>query len=194
MFDLQSMGVVLIIFGGGLSCFGMLHNAPAVSRWDVQLSCSLYLCVKKYLPLFRLMWLFGKSPMLIVLLIILFLFDNRSGSMVILFYIVIACAERTLKLALKRQRPFSLVPEVKMCQPRQPYDPSYPSGDVMRAWYLTFVLPPAFIMPYPFFFLLGGIALLVSLGRIAFGVHFLLDIIGGTGLGLLGAGFYLIFK
>lgn len=192
MFDLLGMGVPLIILGGAFSCIGLLHNVPIISRLDVRLSCSLHFRLHKFLSLFRVLWLFGKSPALIVILIMLFILDSGIGGRVMFIYVVIAVGERILKLMVKRQRPFSLLPEVEMCQPRQPQDPSFPSGDAMRLWYLTFVLPPAFVLPWFFLLLFGGIALLASLGRIAFGVHFLLDVIGGAGLGLLGAGLYLI--
>jgi len=60
----------------------------------------------------------------------------------------------------------------------------------MRIWYLAFIIPTAFGLPLPALFLFCCIAVLVSLGKIALGVHFPLDVIGGMGLGLIGAGLY----
>jgi len=61
-----------------------------------------------------------------------------------LFFCIIACIERSLKLMVKRPRPFSVLPGVQMSQPQKPHDPSHPSGDSMRIWYLAFVIPMAF--------------------------------------------------
>ncbi|MEA3362168.1 MAG: phosphatase PAP2 family protein [Thermodesulfobacteriota bacterium] len=193
LFDLHNAGGTIAVLGIIFSCVGLLHNLSPVRRLDEQSSLFLHQHLQNYLTLFRMLWLFGKSPALIALLIITFLFDRQNGAMIILFYLLIACSERGLKLALKRQRPFSLLGDIEMHQPRQPYDPSYPSGDAMRVWYLALVLPIIFSLPWVLSLFLGCIALLASLGRIAFGVHFLLDVIGGAGLGLLGAGLYFLY-
>lgn len=190
MFEPQSIGMLLVLLGVGLSCSGSLYRIPVIGQWDIQVSRFLHLKLNRYLVLFRMLWPFGKSPLTVVLLILLFFSDWTSGGWALGFYVLISCIERALKLTLKRQRPFSLLADVGMYQPRSPHDPSHPSGDVLRVWYLTVVLPVAFALSWPLVLLFVCIALLVSLGRIAFGVHFLLDIVGGAGLGLFGAGLY----
>ncbi|MCD6582336.1 MAG: phosphatase PAP2 family protein [Desulfuromusa sp.] len=139
-----------------------------------------------------MLWPLGKTPFLILMLCLLFFSGWSSGFQAVFFYGVIACLERLLKLLLKRQRPFSVLPAVRVLQAKQPHDPSHPSGDAMRIWYLAIVIPVAFSLPLSILLIFCLIAALVSLGRIAFGVHFPLDVIGGVGLGLLGAGLYLL--
>ncbi len=191
MTSFPDLSRVLIVLGCALTVIGLLHNVPPVSRWDSRTSRFLHLELHRFLPLFRTLWLFGKSPLLMVVLLLILCCARQSAGWAALFYLLIAAGERAMKLRIKRPRPFAQVPEVEMRQPRQPYDPSFPSGDAMRLWYLAFILPAAFPLPGLFFFLFAAIAFLASLGRIAFGVHFFLDVVGGSGLGLLGAGLFL---
>jgi membrane-associated phospholipid phosphatase len=190
MTELFSSGRWFVLLGGTFSCIGLLHNSSGICRLDESLSRSLHRRLNSFLPLFRTLWLFGKTPVLLVLLLLMLVFDRQVGGWVFLVYLLIAAGERALKMALKRQRPFSRLPDVEMYQPRQPYDPSYPSGDAMRLWYLAFILPVFFTLPWIFFVIFCTIALLASLGRIAFGVHFFLDVVGGAGLGLIGVGLF----
>jgi membrane-associated phospholipid phosphatase len=194
MSDFSSLGGWCIVIGCAFSFSGLLHNVPAIARWDSRISCSLHLKLNPSLPLFRTLWPFGKSLATIALLFLMFCCARQSAGWATLFYLMIAFAERSMKSSLKRQRPFSQMPDVAMLQPRQPFDPSYPSGDAMRLWYLATILPAAFflrsIFVVPFFL----IALVATLGRIAFGVHFFLDVVGGAGLGMLGAGLFLIYS
>jgi membrane-associated phospholipid phosphatase len=193
MSDFSSPGGWFIVIGCAFIFSGLLHNLPAIGRWDSRISCHLHLRLNPALPLFRILWPFGKSLASIALLLLMFCCARQSAGWATLFYLMIAFAERFIKLSLKRQRPFSQMPEVAMRQPRQPFDPSFPSGDAMRLWYLASILPAAFslqsLFVVPFFL----IALLATLGRIAFGVHFFLDVVGGTGLGLLGAGLFRVY-
>ncbi|MBN1957008.1 MAG: phosphatase PAP2 family protein [Desulfuromonadales bacterium] len=192
MLNLWGSGVWLILWGCLFSILGLLHNVRSVSDWDSRASRFLHRRLNALLPLFRTLWLFGKSPVLIVLLVMLVLSRGSAGGWAVLYYGVIAAAERGLKILLKRQRPFAQLPDVDMYQPSRPHDPSYPSGDAMRLWYLAMILPAALSLPVIFLGLFTVIALLASLGRLAFGVHFVLDVIGGAGLGLLGAGLFLV--
>lgn len=183
---------ILIITGFVLSGCSLLYKIKVFKHLDHRLFTFLHLKLIGKISFFRKLWPMGKTPAMIAGLGILYLSGWVSGFMATLFFITIACVERLIKLKVKRKRPFYVIPKAGMFQPAQPYDPSFPSGDAMRIWYLTFVLPTAFALPLPFLFLFCLIALLVSLGRIAFGVHFPLDVIGGAGLGLIGAGFYQI--
>ena len=75
-----------------------------------------------------------------------------------------------------------------MLQPIKPQDPSFPSGDALRVWYLALIIPTAF--GDSGIFLVAGIilAILVSMGRMVMGVHYPSDVTAGMGLGFIGAG------
>ena len=182
--------LALLIAGFALSGCGLLYRTEICKRQDHQLFNFLHMRLSKKTSFFRTLWPIGKTPFMIAALGVLFFSGWSSGFQAILFYSIIACLERLLKLNVKRQRPFSVLPDTRMFQPRQPKDPSHPSGDALRVWYLAFIIPAAFSLPLAVLFLFCFLALLVSLGRIALGVHFPLDVIGGAGLGLIGAGLY----
>ncbi|MEA3544631.1 MAG: phosphatase PAP2 family protein [Thermodesulfobacteriota bacterium] len=127
---------------------------------------------------------------MIIMLGILFFSGASSGYKVLFSYAMIACLERGLKLLMKRPRPFAVLPGVQLSQPCKPLDSSHPSGDTMRVWYLALVVPAVFSMPFFVLLFFSLVAIIVSLGRIAFGVHFPLDVLGGVGLGFFGAGLH----
>jgi membrane-associated phospholipid phosphatase len=72
-----------------------------------------------------------------------------------------------------------------MGQLPEPYDPSHPSGDSFRVWFLAILFPIAFLLPVSTFIFSFLVAIILSLGRIALGVHYPLDVISGAGLGIL---------
>ncbi len=181
---------ILIVLGIFLSGCGLLYKTSFFQRQDRIIFNLLYLRLVRLVPFFRLLWPVGKTPFMVIMLGILCFTGWSSGFSASIFFIIIACLERSLKLMVKRPRPFLIIPDVHMSQPRKPNDPSHPSGDAMRIWYLALVLPMAFGLPISVLLLLCCIAVLVSLGRISLGVHFPLDVMGGMGLGLVGAGFY----
>ena len=185
---------ILLVAGFVFSGCGLLYRTAAFQRQDHRLCSSLHLKLSSKINFFRTLWLVGKTPFMIAMLGVLFFSGWFSGFLAALLYAMIACIERLLKLTVKRQRPFSVLPDVRMFQPRQPHDPSHPSGDAMRVWYLAFVIPIAFGLPLVVFSFCCCIAVLVSFGRIALGVHFPLDVIGGMGLGLIGAGLYQLWS
>ena len=186
------LSVTLLILGLILSGSGLLFLAPVFNRYDCRFFSFLHLKLSKNILFFRLLWPLGKTPFMIIMLGILFFSGGSSGSLAVFSYAVIACFERGLKMLLKRPRPFVVFPEVQFSQPRKPQDPSHPSGDTMRIWYLAIVVPAAFGLSLSIFLGFCLVAILVSLGRIAFGVHFPLDVLGGMGLGLFGAGLFLL--
>jgi membrane-associated phospholipid phosphatase len=101
--------------------------------------------------------------------------------------------ERLIKVTINRKRPFQQSGSIKMLQPVQPEDPSFPSGDCLRIWFIALLLPE--LLGYTGFSLAACILLgiSVSLGRMVMGVHFLSDVLTGTGLGFLTAGAVIYF-
>ena len=185
----------IIITGGFvlIGC-GFLYGISSGHQQDLRLFNFLNLKLARMVPFYRLIWPLGKTPFMMIMLGVLYFTGWSSGFRATIIFGIIACLERLIKWVVKRQRPFFIVPDVQMSQPQQPNDPSHPSGDAMRIWYLAFVIPMAFGLPISILLLLCSIAVLVSIGRISLGVHFPLDVIGGTGLGLVGAGIYQLWQ
>lgn len=92
-----------------------------------------------------------------------------------------------LKYILRRPRPFVVQPAITVRQVNPPQDPSFPSADAMRIWFL--VASMAFGLALPAAVVAAGIlaAASVSFGRLRFGVHYPLDVWAGSWLGF-GAG------
>jgi len=190
----QTLLAVVLCLTGAIFCGGgLFYCILAIQRLDFRLFNYLYTRLAWLEPFFRFIWPLGKTPFLIVVLIVSLLSGWPRGILAAVIYVVIACIERLFKLTLRRERPFSVLPDVKVLQPGKPLDPSHPSGDAMRIWYLSFVVPVTLTLPVLFLVLFCGLASLVSLGRIALGVHFPLDVIGGMGIGLSGAGIFYWF-
>ncbi len=171
-------------FGVSTLCFlaGLLHRQPRIARIDAALFQWLHGRIWRAYPLFRLLWPLGTTPTTLLFLFALWLFRWQLGLTASLAYALAAGLERSIKLLLRRQRPFQVLPATHMTQPRQPADPSFPSGDALRLWFMAGVL----------FFWLGStplalvalaLAALTSLGRIGLGVHYPLDVVAGSGLG-----------
>ena len=184
---------ITLVFGLILCGGGLLYLTSSGQRRDRRLFSFLYYRLVQIIPFFRLLWPLGKTWFMIVVLIILYFNNHYSGFLAALVFGGIACLEKFIKLKVKRQRPFSVIVDVQMLQPRLPHDASHPSGDAMRVWYLAIIIPQSFGLPLPIISIFYCIASMVCLGRIAFGVHFPLDVVGGVGLGLTGAGLYQLF-
>jgi len=179
-----------ILLASGLVFFGTGLFYRVLSIQDKKLFEFLHLKLSSLVPFFRVCWILGKTWFAIIILCVLYFSGWSSGLPATVLFAVIACVERSIKLLLKRPRPFSVLEKTRMSQPKRPKDPSHPSGDSMRIWYLAFVVPTAFSLPWPIIIVFSCIAALVSIGRIALGVHFPLDVLGGIGLGLTGAALY----
>ena len=179
----------LLAFLGGLA-----HLSPRVAASDQRVFLLLNQLFNKQrlVEFFRLIWPLGTTPFALALLTINFLNGWRIGFIVSGIYAASIITERIVKLAIKRPRPFNSLPEIVMQQPRRPKDPSFPSGDALRVWFLALVIPAAFGLTWLAFTIAMLMALLVSIGRLALGVHYPLDVLGGTGLGILFAGINLI--
>lgn len=177
----------LLGFGAGLTILGFLHRLPALSRWDARTFQSLHANLRRSANFFRYLWPLGTTPVGIGLILIIYIAGWQAGAAVTGAYILAALLERTIKMCIQRPRPFTDLPEVQMRQPNPPRDPSHPSGDTLRVWFLAIVFPWAFALPWPVTLLTCAIAGILSLGRIALGVHYPLDVLGGAGLGLFAA-------
>ncbi len=175
--------------GAALFGLGWAHRWPALARSDARLCLALHRPLSRgpWPRFFRLVWLWGTSPPTLVGLVVLAL-RLRPWWAAPLAYALAAGAERAVKLTLRRPRPFRALPQVALHQPRTPHDPSFPSGDALRVWFLTLTLSAAFPSAPWLPPLLTALATLVSLGRIALGAHYPLDVLAGSGLGLLAGG------
>jgi undecaprenyl-diphosphatase len=181
--------VTLWILGAGLFAAGLSHFLAPVRQLDQALARSLQEIIQRpgLVRFFQEIWLFGRTYFVLVVLGLLITLDPRKGLFGLLVYGATAGAERLIKLAAGRQRPFVQDRRIKMHQYREPDDPSFPSGDSLRAWFLAVIVPAALGFPPAGQILLAGLAGLVALGRIVLGVHYPTDVLSGTGLGLLGA-------
>ncbi len=179
----------LTLIGVGLALFasGLAHRWPAIARLDRGLFLALHRPLRRALPFFQVLWVLGTlEGILVAAGLVAALSRWQEGAAILLAYGVTVMLERLLKERIRRPRPFEAMPqEVQMGQPRRPRDPSYPSGDALRAWLLA--LTVARLLPPPWGWALVGLATLVSFGRIALGVHYPLDVVSGTGLGFLAA-------
>lgn len=171
---------------------GLMHINPAVNRWDTRTFQYLHSHLKPYSSFFRFIWPLGTTPVCILLILIIFISSWQTGVVAMLTYILSAFLERAIKLTVRRSRPFVTLSNVKMGQLPEPLDPSHPSGDTLRVWLLALIFPLAFALPWPAFAISFFLAITLSLGRIALGVHYPLDIIGGAGLGIFSSGIAVI--
>jgi len=184
-FSLFGLGLLLVIIG-------LLHQTSTFSHWDAQTFLFLHIKLRRYTGFFRYMWPLGTVPVGITLILIMFIASWQAGLSAALMYLLAAIVEWAIKRKVHRPRPFETLPGVVMSQPKNPSDASHPSGDTMRVWFLALVFPLAFALSWPVFALTCTVALILSLGRIALGVHYPLDVISGAGLGILFTGVFVI--
>ena len=191
-FPISQAAFWLLSIGAAFTVLGLCHRQPALARWDARTFQNLHNKLEPYTGFFRYLWPLGTTPVAVILLLIVYIPGWRVGFAATLGYILAALLERAIKLCFQRPRPFTVLEDVQMRQPNPPHDPSHPSGDTLRVWFLAFVFPWAYALPWPMTLLIGIIASILSLGRIALGVHYPLDVLGGAGLGMLTAGVTII--
>ena len=177
------LGLILLILG-----FTQLINGMPDLETKIIAAAQTQLQSKPWLPFFQEIWFFGRTSFTLISLLFLTAASWELGVVALLVFLIIVGIEQIIKVIFKRTRPYSSQRDIRMLQPAKPHDPSFPSGDALRVWYLALILPV--MIGGPPIFYAGGIvlAILVSLGRIVMGVHYPTDVIAGTGLGFIGAG------
>lgn len=168
---------------------GLSHLWEPVRRAEIKLVGSLQEIFKTpaWLGFFQEIWFFGRTVFVLVVLSLLTTRDWREGFFALLVYGLTAGVERGIKVTVRRKRPYQQDLGIAMHQFRKPDDPSFPSGDSLRVWYLALIIPAVIGLSVPGQALLLVLASLVALGRMILGVHYLTDVLSGSGLGMLGA-------
>ena len=179
----QIVGFSLILLGG-------LHIIDPTSQYEARISLNLQRLFnrKAFLYIFREIWFFGRTSFTMIILVLLIMVDWKAGLAALTVFLLIVGVEQIIKRSFNRIRPYQDQDGIEMLQPLEPFDPSFPSGDALRVWYLALIIP-AFTGNNPLLTLaVVALAMAVTLGRMVMGVHYLSDTMTGTGLGLLGAG------
>jgi len=136
---------------------------------------------------FQEMWHFGRTSFALVVLVLLSCLSWQKGLVALSIFGISVGFERIVKQLFNRQRPFKISQQVAMLQPLKPLDPSFPSGDALRIWYLA-LITAAIFNSLLFWIAAATLAVVISLGRIMMGVHYLSDVLAGSGLGVFAAG------
>ncbi len=178
------------LLGLGLLLIGFAHLFAGLKTWETQIVIKMQGLFKNkpWLPLFQETWFFGRTSFAVVSLLLLISLKWKMGAIALLVFLITVGIENILKIAFNRPRPYTTHPDIIMLQPNSPVDPSFPSGDTLRIWYLALILPVAASDSGLFLTASLLLAIFVTLGRIILGVHYLTDTIAGIGLGMLGAG------
>jgi len=124
----------------------------------------------------------------LIMQVLLICINWKMGLIAAGVFLVFVGVEYLIKTLFFRTRPFAAHQGIAMLQPLEPLDSSFPSGDIMRVWYLALIIPAYAGDPALFLAATITLAILVTLGRLVMGVHYLTDTLAGTGLGILGAG------
>lgn len=180
--------VVLLYLGSALFLLGLAHRFPRLTAIDTRGFDFLHrrLRAPTHTTIYRILWPFGRNiyPLLVLLWLYLVTREPIKVISLALTWLLAVLIEQTIKRHFKRPRPFTQVADARMLQPRQPRDPSFPSGDAMRVWLFTLALVFVAVIPAYLSAALLVVAVLVSLGRVALGVHYPADVIAGAGLGV----------
>ncbi len=127
---------------------------------------------------------FGTSLGFIAAAALIVLWRWPAGAWFALAGATLAAVKRGLKLWLRRDRPFRREATAVVRLSHAPQDPSSPSGDAARAWYLWSAIMLLFSLTPPARLVMALLAAGVALGRGRSGVHYPLDVWAGSLLGL----------
>jgi len=183
--------LTLINVGMALFIIGLAHIIPSIALRDAQAFRYLHARLQVHRSVFRLLWHLGRTPFALLAIGVLILYNPEPGLSLAIIFTLIITLEWVIKRSLQRVRPFNLIPDTVMSQPKKPRDPSFPSGDALRIWFVALTIPIALGTTWPVILTVTVIAMLISLGRIGLGVHYPLDVLGGSGLGIFAAGIWL---
>jgi undecaprenyl-diphosphatase len=192
MVEMNTYATWMIVIGLVMVITGFLHLNSVIVDWDAHTFQWIHIRLRRFSNFFQYIRPLGTVPVGILLTLIIFISSWQAGIVATLTYLFSSIIERTIKMFVRRPRPFAIISMVKIGQLPIPDDPSHPSGDSLRVWLFALLFPLAFALPYPVYAISILFALVLSVGRIALGVHYPLDVIGGAGLGILSAGFAVI--
>lgn len=174
----------VFILGFALFALGWAHRLAFIARLDGAVFLFLHRALAKFTPTFQILWHLGRLPAALTAVVLVGLLGGIQRSAYSLAaYLIAAAVERGVKMTFRRPRPYKALIGAEMRQPREPQDPSFPSGDALRVW--LFALALAAFLPNWASAGLFALAFIVSLGRTVLGVHYPLDVLAGSGLGLM---------
>jgi membrane-associated phospholipid phosphatase len=181
--------MMYLLIGLVLFLAGCLYPVLKTTQAELQIvqAVQAHVPPKPFKRFFQEMWLFGLTTFTLAVLALMISVNWKLGLVALSVFSLSVGIERLVKDAYSRQRPFQENSRIAMLQPREPLDPSYPSGDALRIWFLTLIVSSLLGSP-AFWITAAAIAIAVSLGRMVMGVHYPSDILGGAGLGLVAGG------
>lgn len=177
------LGLILILLGFTHVFDEIVSLEVSIVRYVQQISKR-----KPLLFFFKEVWFFGRTTFALILLVFLICINWKTGLIAAGVFLIIVGIEYLIKTLYNRKRPYTAHQGIAMLQSLEALDSSFPSGDTMRVWYLALIITAS--AGDNIFFLTATIslAILVTLGRLVMGVHYLTDTLVGAGLGIMGAG------
>jgi undecaprenyl-diphosphatase len=137
----------------------------------------------------------GTNWFLLLVLALAFIWRYEIAGSLTIAAILTAAVESGIKVIIKRPRPFMDHENTIIRQNPLPRDPSFPSGDATRIWFILAATIFGFHLSPIWIVLMGIFALVINFGRVRLGVHYPLDVWAGSslgfGLGLAWTGFIL---
>lgn len=191
------VGLALAAFG---TCTGLLWRWAPVAALDLRLFRAINAREDRRSVdrMVRLLRPLGTTWGLVLVAVGMFLLDPTGAVFLLLVAVASGLVERSLKMGIKRMRPYEILDGVQVRQNPPPPDPSFPSGDASRVCYLASALTFRFAWPAWAGAAVLGLALIVSLGRVRMGVHYPSDVWAGSwlgfGMGLMWLGLLPLFR
>lgn len=177
----------LLILGLLFFLFSLAHKTEAAENWDIRSFRYLNTRLQRISGIFIYIWPLGTTPVAVLMIAMTYLPSLRTGLITTITFFILSIGEGIIKKGFNRPRPFLFLSDIQGKQPVHPKDASFPSGDAMRSWFIAITIPLVFHLPIVITSIACIVAIFLSLGRIVLGVHFPLDVLGGMGLGFIGA-------